>query len=162
MQLLIFFFLNSTEFVCYLLVLSTSGSLNIIPFTKSKVKRFFQIFFNFFYFLHFFYFVYASRNFFKKKTFSAIYIFIICRARTRDKVKRRASITCNRRTFYNSPSIFSSFYPQRNTFPPNNRVWSFRHTQDISLRPYTRLQARQSVCRIVRICIVIKASFISP
>ena len=121
---------------------------------------------NFAFFLSFifyiFFILYTPAVIFLRKKRFLLYIFIICRARTRDKVKRRASITCNRRTFYNSPSIFSSFYPQRNTFPPNNRVWSFRHTQDISLRPYTRLQARQSVCRIVRICIVIKASFISP
>ena len=141
MQLLIFSFLNSTEFSFAHNAL-TSDSLNIIPFTKSKVKRFFQIFFNFFYFLQFFCFVYAIRNFFKEKSvfifiFLYLYIFIICRARACKKVKRRASITCNRRTFYNFPSIFSSFYPQRNTFPPNNRAQSFHRIRDILLRLYT-------------------------
>ena len=78
MQLLIFDFLNKSE-VAVQKTLSSIDSLDIIPLTKKKVKRFFLIFQTFLKIFDFFYFCQFFRVLFEQKSLTHV-LCIICRA----------------------------------------------------------------------------------
>ncbi len=173
MQLLIFVCLLNRE-VAIKITLSPIDSLNIIPFQKYIVKRFFQknktflkiflLFFKAFLFytptyVRVYYIIYVARPLLSTKNESKptkiclLFHFLLYFVQN--------TINGNRRRFYSSQSIFYCFAPSKNTSFPYNRAPSCCRNQGTPLRPYTPLQVLQIVFRTPCICTVKKA-FSSP
>ena len=156
-------------------MLSPFDSLNIIPFQKYIVKRFFQknriflIFFTFFYFL---------ATFIFSPIFLRAHVYIYNRSRVHIRVqhnKKQADLSRlvshsypinqivndSHRRFCSCPCIFLRSVPWKNTSSPYNRAPSCHRNRDTPLRPCKPSQVLQNAFR-KRYIYTVKKAFSPP